>query len=86
MQMKLEIVSSNRKHYLVVDVPVEGALPEKVVAAFAEFRSKLGEWPSLHYRLGRGKKRAYGSYSAPNPDSMLKCVDRVRAEYVQRYC
>lgn len=84
--MKLEIVTSNHQHYLAVDVPVEGALPEKVVAAFAEFRSKLGEWPSLHYRLGRGKKRVWGSYSAPYADSILKSVDRVRAEYVQRYC
>lgn len=84
--MKLEITTSNHQHYLIVDVPVEGALPEKVVTALTEFRNKLGEWPSLHYRLGRGKKRAYGSYSAPYADSIFKCVDRVRAEYVQRYC
>lgn len=84
--MKLEIVTSNHQHHLAVDVPVEGALPENVVATLTEFRSKLGEWPSLHYRLGRGKKRVWGSYSAPYADSILKSVDRVRAEYVQRYC
>ena len=84
--MKLEIATSNHQHYLAVDVPVEGALPDEVVAALTEFRSKLGEWPSLFYRLGRGKKRAYGSYSAPYPDSIFKCIDRVRAEYRQRYC